>query len=203
MRDSVAATKFLFAFFQGQDNPFPAVCGAVCNRRCEDRCTRGTVDQPVAIDEIKKFLAQWELDNPQDYTVICENGEGKQWDDFKIAVIGAGPAGLSAAYYLRTEGYPVTVFEKESRPGGMLLNGIPNFLLEDLKIMKNPASNVVNEWSVYYFPHVFAEDYAAGWYDKVEAMQGKYDTYYAGEVMSFGDMDETAEYSYELVERFF
>ena len=113
-----------------QDNPFPAVCGAVCNRRCEDRCTRGTVDQPVAIDEIKKFLAQWELKNPQDFTVICENGEGKQWDDFKIAVIGAGPAGLSAAYYLRSEGYPVTVFEKESRPGGMLLNGIPNFRLE-------------------------------------------------------------------------
>ena len=76
-------------------------------------------------------------------------------------------------------------------------------VLEDLKIMKNPASNVVNEWSVYYFPHVFSEDYAAGWYDKVEAMQGKYDTFYAGEIMSFGDMDETAEYSRELVERFF
>ncbi|MBQ7508001.1 MAG: FAD-dependent oxidoreductase, partial [Spirochaetales bacterium] len=113
-----------------KDNPFPAVCGAVCNRRCEDRCTRGTVDQPVAIDEIKKFLAQWELKHPLDYKVICENGEGKQWDDYKIAVIGAGPAGLSAAYYLRTEGYPVTVFEKESRPGGMLLNGIPTFRLE-------------------------------------------------------------------------
>ena len=76
-------------------------------------------------------------------------------------------------------------------------------VLDDLKTMKNPASNVVNEWSVYYFPHVFSEDYAAGWYDKVEAMQGKYDTYYAGEIMSFGDMDETAEYSRELVERFF
>ena len=76
-------------------------------------------------------------------------------------------------------------------------------VLEDLKVMKNPASNVVNEQSWYYFPHVFSEDYAAGWYDDVEAMQGKYDTYYAGEVMSFGDMDETAEYSRELVERFF
>ncbi|MBR0050329.1 MAG: aminooxidase, partial [Firmicutes bacterium] len=76
-------------------------------------------------------------------------------------------------------------------------------VLDDLKIMGNPASNVINEWSVYYFPHVFSEDYTAGWYDKVEAMQGKYDTFYAGEVMSYGDMDETAEYSRELVDRFF
>ena len=113
-----------------QDNPFPAVCGAVCNKRCEDRCTRGTIDKPVAIDDIKRFLAQWELENPEDFTVICENGEGKQWDEFPIAVIGAGPAGLSAAYYLRTEGYPVTVFEKEKKPGGMLLHGIPSFRLD-------------------------------------------------------------------------
>ncbi len=113
-----------------QDNPFPAVCGAVCNRRCEDACTRGTIDKPVAIDEIKKFLALWELSHPGECGVISENGEGDQWDDYKIAVIGAGPAGLSAAWYLRTEGYPVTVFEKEKRPGGMLVNGIPSFRLE-------------------------------------------------------------------------
>ena len=113
-----------------QDNPFPAVCGAVCNRRCEDRCTRGTVDKPVAIDEIKKFLAQWELEHPETYAEICENMDGQQWTDFPIAVVGAGPAGLSAAYYLRKEGYPVTVFDKAKRPGGMLLNGIPSFRLE-------------------------------------------------------------------------
>lgn len=76
-------------------------------------------------------------------------------------------------------------------------------VLEDLKTMHNPAKDVVNEEHWYYFPHVFSEDYAAGWYDKVEAMQGKNNTYYAGEVMSFGDMEETAEYSRELVERFF
>ncbi|MCR5761383.1 MAG: FAD-dependent oxidoreductase [Sphaerochaetaceae bacterium] len=119
-----------------QDNPFPAVCGAVCNKRCEDRCTRGTIDRPVAIDEIKKFLAQWELENPQDFTEICENAEGKQWTDLKIAIIGAGPAGLSAAWYLRKEGYPVTVFEKEQKPGGMLINGIPSFRLEKSVIEK-------------------------------------------------------------------
>jgi len=102
----------------------------VCNKRCEDRCTRGTIDKPVSIDEIKKFLAYRELDENEQYIPICENAEGKQWDDYKIAVIGAGPAGLTAAYYLRTEGYPVTVFEKESQPGGMLTNGIPSFRLD-------------------------------------------------------------------------
>ena len=112
-----------------QDNPFPAVCGAICNRRCEDACTRGTVDKAVAIDEIKKFIAEKELHEEQRYIPICENHEGKQFEQ-KIAVIGAGPAGMSAAYYLRTRGYPVTVFEKEKRPGGMLLNGIPSFRLE-------------------------------------------------------------------------
>lgn len=113
-----------------QDNPFPAVCGAVCNRRCEDRCTRGIIDHPVAIDEIKKFLAEYERKNPKAFLEPVENPNGEEWKEYPIAVIGAGPAGLTAAWYLRKEGYPVTVFEKESRPGGMLLNGIPNFRLE-------------------------------------------------------------------------
>ena len=115
-----------------QDNPFPAVCGAVCNRRCEDACTRGTVDSPVAIDEIKKFVAQQELDPAfrKNILPICERDEGGFWDDsYKMAVIGSGPAGMSCAYYLRTKGYPVTIFEKEEKPGGMLTYGMPSFRL--------------------------------------------------------------------------
>lgn len=111
------------------ENPFPAVCGAICNRRCEDACTRGTVDEAVAIDEIKKFIAEKELSATQRYIPEVENHEGKLFEE-KIAVIGAGPAGMTAAYYLREKGYPVTVFEKEQRPGGMLVNGIPSFRLE-------------------------------------------------------------------------
>lgn len=111
------------------ENPFPAVCGAVCNRRCEDACTRGTVDEPIAIDEIKKFIAAKELNESERYIPKTENHEGKQFEE-RIAVIGAGPAGMSAAYYLRCKGYPVTVFEKEKRAGGMLLYGIPSFRLE-------------------------------------------------------------------------
>lgn len=114
-----------------QDNPFPYVCGAVCNKRCEQACTRGNVDQPVSIDEIKKFIAAQELEQDKRYIPLCETDHGGMWgEDFKMAVIGAGPAGLSCAYYLRERGYDVTVFEKDSRPGGMLMNGIPNFVLE-------------------------------------------------------------------------
>ena len=114
-----------------QDNPLPAVCGAVCNRRCEEACTRGTIDAPLAIDEIKKFLATKELESENRFVPVCENDEGKMWGpDYKMAVIGSGPAGLSCAYYLRKRGYDVTVFEKEAKRGGMLVNGIPNFRLE-------------------------------------------------------------------------
>ena len=114
-----------------QDNPFPAVCGAICNRRCEDECTRGSIDQPIAIDEIKKFIAAQELKAENRFVPICEKDDGGMWGpDYKMAVIGAGPAGLSCAYYLRTRGYDVTVFEKEENLGGMLMNGIPSFRLE-------------------------------------------------------------------------
>ncbi|MDD3402155.1 MAG: FAD-dependent oxidoreductase [Hespellia sp.] len=112
-----------------QDNPFPAVCGAICNRRCEDACTRGTIDEPLAIDEIKKFIAQQELEADKRYIPVCENGVGQFYEE-KVAIIGGGPSGMSAAFYLREKGYPVTIFEKEKRAGGMLLNGIPSFRLE-------------------------------------------------------------------------
>ena len=113
-----------------QDNPFPAVCGDICNKRCEDRCTRGTIDEPVSIDAVKKFLCLYERDHLDEFVLPSENMDGKQWDDYKIAVIGAGPGGLALAYFLRLEGYPVTVFEKEKTPGGMMTHGIPNFRLE-------------------------------------------------------------------------
>lgn len=111
------------------ENPFTAVCGAICNRRCEDACTRGTIDEPIAIDEIKKFIAAKEINEKDRYIPKTVNHEGKQFEE-KIAIVGAGPAGMSAAYYLRCKGYPVTVFEREDKAGGMLLNGIPSFRLE-------------------------------------------------------------------------
>jgi len=108
-----------------KENPFPAVCGRICNRRCEFECTRGDIDQPIAIDEIKKFIADLELDTATRFIPRKINDYGK-----KIAIVGSGPAGLSCAYYLAVDGYDVTVFEKENRLGGMLTLGIPSFRLE-------------------------------------------------------------------------
>lgn len=108
------------------ENPLPAVCGRICNRRCEDACTRGDVDEPIAIDEIKKFIAQQELD-PQNRIIPKKR---HNYSDKKVAIIGAGPAGLSCAYYLALDGYSITVFEKEQKLGGMLTMGIPAFRLE-------------------------------------------------------------------------
>lgn len=115
-----------------KQNPFPAVCGRICNRRCEDACTRGNVDQAVAIDAVKKFIAEQDLKAETRYVppvVIPASIHMDHFDD-KIAIIGAGPAGLSAAFYLAERGYRPTVFEKNEMAGGMLRYGIPSYKLE-------------------------------------------------------------------------
>lgn len=109
-----------------KDNPFPAVCGRICNRRCEQACTRGDLDEPLAIDEIKKFIADQDMSAARRFVPTKRH----DYSDKKIAVVGAGPAGLSCAYYLALDGYSVTVFEKETKLGGMLSLGIPAFRLE-------------------------------------------------------------------------
>ncbi len=113
-----------------RENPFPAICGRVCNKRCEDACTRGVIDKPVAIDDVKKFLAERDLKAETRYVPkkVVNNLTG-EWDQ-KIAIIGAGPAGLSAAYYLAERGYHPTVFEKHEKPGGMMTYGIPAYKLQ-------------------------------------------------------------------------
>ena len=113
-----------------KDNPLPAVCGHVCNRRCEDACTRGTIDEAVAIDEVKRFLAERDLNAETRYIPKKTIPSLKGGFDEKIAIIGAGPAGLSCAYYLALTGYKPTIFEKNEEPGGMLRYGIPSYKLE-------------------------------------------------------------------------
>jgi len=131
-----------------RENPFPAVCGRICNRRCEDACTRGTVDQAVAIDEVKRFIAQQDLDAATRFVPekVIPKVDGAF--DQQIAIIGGGPAGLSCAYYLAEKGYRPTVFEKERRLGGMLENGLPSFRLE--KDVVQAEIDVLREMGVQF-----------------------------------------------------
>ena len=124
-----------------KENPFPAVCGSVCHRFCEEVCTRGDVDAPIAIDEVKKFIARRELESENRFVPKKLFAEGK-----RIAVIGAGPAGLSCAYYLAVYGHEVTVFDKNPVPGGMMALGIPAFRLE--KDIVNAEIDILRELGV-------------------------------------------------------
>lgn len=113
-----------------KDNPLPAICGRICNRRCEEACTRGSIDEAIAIDEVKRFIAEQDLKAETRFVpkkiVPTLEGEFKE----KIAIIGAGPAGLSCAFYLAEKGYYPTIFEKNEKPGGMLVYGVPSYKLE-------------------------------------------------------------------------
>lgn len=113
-----------------KENPFPAVCGRICNRRCEEACTRGTIDEAVSIDAVKKFIAEQDLNEETRYIppVVIPSNMGR-WKE-KVAIIGGGPSGLACAFYLAEKGYYPTVFEKNERPGGMLTYGVPSYKLE-------------------------------------------------------------------------
>ena len=126
-----------------KENPVPAVCGSVCHRFCEEVCTRGDVDQPIAIDEVKKFIARQELNAEHRFVPKKIFNDGK-----RIAVIGAGPAGLSCAYYLAVYGHQVTVFDKNPVPGGMMALGIPSFRLE--KDTLNAEIDILRELGVQF-----------------------------------------------------
>ncbi|WP_027633731.1 FAD-dependent oxidoreductase [Clostridium hydrogeniformans] len=125
------------------ENPFPAVCGRICPRKCESACTRGDIDDPIAIDDIKKFIAEQDLNMEYRYIPKIKH----QYRN-KIAVIGSGPCGLSCAFYLAIDGYKVTVFEKQKALGGMLTLGIPSFRLE--KNVVNAEIDILKELGVEF-----------------------------------------------------
>ncbi len=107
-----------------QDNPFPAVCGRVCTRPCEDVCRRNLIDSKVGIDFLKRYASDKDIAN--EFSFIPEI---KEKNGNKIAIVGAGPSGLSAAYYLAIDGYDIDVFEQFEKAGGMLRYGIPEYRL--------------------------------------------------------------------------
>lgn len=113
-----------------KNNPLPTICGHVCNKRCEDACTRGKIDEAIAIDEVKKFIAKKDLDSATRYIPPKVVPATKGYFEEKVAIIGGGPAGISCAFYLAEKGYKPTIFEKNDKPGGMVVYGIPSFVLE-------------------------------------------------------------------------
>ena len=130
-----------------RDNPFPAVCGAICRKYCEDECTRGTIDEALAIDDIKQFIAAQDLNAEFRYVPPMMSSTREPMSQ-KIAIIGSGPAGLSCAYFLAIAGYSPVVFEKDAVPGGMMVTGIPNFRLE--KSVVNAEIDILKEMGVQF-----------------------------------------------------
>ena len=107
------------------DNPFPGICGRICNHRCEDACNRGKVDEPINIRALKRFVTDKIYEKPREPIVPIEITEPDQ----PVAIIGAGPCGLTAAQDIIREGFPVTVFEAMPVAGGMLRLGVPEYRL--------------------------------------------------------------------------
>lgn len=105
-------------------NPFPIVCGRVCPHPCEAQCRRSLVDAPVAINYVKRFAADWDMSREKPWIPKKKAATGK-----RIAIVGAGPSGLSAAYYSAINGHDVTVFERQPQAGGMIRYGIPEYRL--------------------------------------------------------------------------
>ena len=115
-------------------NPFPGVCGRVCPHPCEAECRRNLVDEPVGINNVKRFVADLDLFSEFPYLAEKEEPSGK-----KIAIIGAGPSGLSCAYYSALNGHDVTVFDQQPKPGGMMMYGIPEYRLPKATLGKEIA----------------------------------------------------------------
>jgi len=105
-------------------NPFPSICGRVCHHPCESKCNRAQIDEPLAINDLKRFVADYALEQGIEYVPLVKERKKE-----RVAIIGAGPAGLSAAWDLAVEGYQVTVFEALPVAGGMLAVGIPEYRL--------------------------------------------------------------------------
>ena len=107
-------------------NPLILSCGRVCPHPCEDYCRRGIEDEPVSINQLKRFVADWEMNSGQRLPIACAPDTGR-----KVAVIGGGPAGVSCAYFLRRLGHSVTIFEAMPKLGGITRYGIPEYRLPD------------------------------------------------------------------------
>lgn len=137
----VAEGRFIDAYnLIRQENPFPAICGRVCTRPCESKCRRGSIDEPIAICDIKRFVADYAHKHETEFindVVFPKNGKS-------IAIIGAGAAGLTCGYYLARIGYDVDIYESEGVAGGVLAFGIPEYRLP-MNVLQHEVDLVVRE----------------------------------------------------------
>ena len=124
----IAEGRFEEAYrFARDPNPLASICGRVCAHPCESACRRGEIDKPIQIRSLKRFLT--ERHGPESKNFKRSPVEKQPALPYKVAIIGAGPVGLSAAHDLALMGYPVTIFEAAAVPGGMLYLGIPEYRL--------------------------------------------------------------------------
>ncbi len=121
------------------DNPFPGICGRICNHRCEDACNRGKFDEPINIRALKRFVTDQVYEHPRQAVEAAEILHPNQ----QVAVIGAGPCGLTAAQDLIGAGYPVTVFEAMPVAGGMLRLGVPEYRLPT-RIIEREVQDIID-----------------------------------------------------------
>ena len=121
-----------------EENPFPAICGRVCYHPCENVCNRAEFDQPIAIHNLERFVGDTLISDEKNLSIAKRSDNGR-----KIAILGAGPAGLSAAYFLSRLGFRCDIFEAQSEPGGLLRWGIPAYRLPG-EILKNEIKRIEN-----------------------------------------------------------
>ena len=137
-------------------NPLPLTCGRVCPHPCEEECRRGIEDEPVSINQLKRFASDYEMNTGKRIPIKCAPDTGK-----KIAVIGGGPSGLSAAFFLRRLGHAVTIFESMPKLGGMLRYGIPEYRLPK-KVLEWEVQGIL-DLGVEAFTYVkFGVDFGLG-----------------------------------------
>jgi len=155
-----------------ENNPLPSICGRICTNECEHNCTYIGTDHPVAIRELKKFVTEWEIQNANKKIT-----PGKR-DGKKVAIIGSGPAGLTAGYFLAKLGYSPTIFEKSDQIGGMLRFGVPQFRLPnyvldyDIEMIKNSGVDI--QLNKPFGPEMTISDLKNDGYDAVFIATGQY-----------------------------
>src|SRR3990172_2162914 len=121
------------------DNPFPGICGRICNHRCETACNRGQVDEPINIRALKRFVTDKVYASPRQPLDLVEI----KYPDRRVAIIGAGPCGLTAAQDVIRAGYPVTIFEAMPVAGGMLRLGVPEYRLP-AEVIEREVQDIVD-----------------------------------------------------------